>query len=222
MNPTSPQSLLHPAFLFRFTVPCLYRQVDWTERGFELPEECLLPSFRELEGSRVFADLRAAWNEDGLLWTLRVVGKQQPIWCRATRVEDSDGLHIWLDTRDTHNVHRASRFCHHLAFMPAGAGRAGLSPLATLLPINRAREHPKPIHPHQLRVASQPLRDGYLLQAHVAAAALTGFDVAEHPRLGFSYAIVDRELGWQTLSLGPEFPIQEDPSLWGTLELVRD
>jgi hypothetical protein len=49
----------------------------------------------------------------------------------------------------------------------------------------------------------------------------TGFDTEEHSRLGFSYAIVDRELGWQTFSVGPEFPIQEDPSLWGTLELTR-
>jgi hypothetical protein len=27
-------------------------------------------------------------------------------------------------------------------------------------------------------------------------------------------------LGWQTFSVGNEFPFQEDPSVWGTLELV--
>jgi len=30
----------------------------------------------------------------------------------------------------------------------------------------------------------------------------------------------DRELGWQTLAMGPELPIMEDPSLWQTLHLV--
>jgi hypothetical protein len=32
--------------------------------------------------------------------------------------------------------------------------------------------------------------------------------------------VVDRELGWQTFTVGPEFPFVEDPSLWGTLELT--
>jgi hypothetical protein len=70
-------------------------------------------------------------------------------------------------------------------------------------------------------VRSEKRIDGYLLQACVPAEALTGFDPAEHGRLGFTYAVVDRELGWQTFSIGPEFPFVEDPSLWGTLELVR-
>ena len=60
-----------------------------------------------------------------------------------------------------------------------------------------------------------------MLQAFIPAAAITGYDPAEHPKLGFSYAVVDRELGWQTLSLGPEFPFVEDPSLWCTLELTK-
>jgi hypothetical protein len=38
--------------------------------------------------------------------------------------------------------------------------------------------------------------------------------------LGFSYAVMDRELGWQTFTVASEFPFDEDPSLWGTLELV--
>jgi len=32
--------------------------------------------------------------------------------------------------------------------------------------------------------------------------------------------VIDRELGWQTCTMGPEFPFDEDPSLWGSLELV--
>jgi hypothetical protein len=56
--------------------------------------------------------------------------------------------------------------------------------------------------------------------AVLPAQAITGYDSTEHKRLGFFYAVIDRELGWQTLALGPELPITEDPSLWGTLELV--
>ena len=49
--------------------------------------------------------------------------------------------------------------------------------------------------------------------------AITGFDPQEHPRLGFTYAVIDRELGEQTLTVGSPMPYQEDPSLWATLEL---
>lgn len=92
-------------------------------------------------------------------------------------------------------------------------------PVAELVPIHRAREEPKAIAPDLIRIRSQRRSDGYLLRAGIPAAALTGFNPAEHPRLGFSYLVADRELGWQTLSVGPEFPFMSDPSLWETLEL---
>ena len=79
---------------------------------------------------------------------------------------------------------------------------------------------PQEIGDDQIQIRSENRIDGYLLFVQIPAAALTGFDPVEHPRLGFSYAVIDRELGWQTFSLGPEYPILEDPSLWGTLELV--
>jgi hypothetical protein len=53
----------------------------------------------------------------------------------------------------------------------------------------------------------------------LSATALTGYAPAEYPSLGFSYAVMDRELGWQTFTIGPGFPFIADPSLWGNLEL---
>ena len=64
--------------------------------------------------------------------------------------------------------------------------------------------------------------DGYMLEALIPAEALTGFDPAEHPRLGFTYAVLDRELGEQTFGVGSPMPYQEDPSLWATLELTKE
>lgn len=215
-------SLLAPTFLFRFSARCLYRPSLWSDKGVELDEKYVLPCFGELENRPLFADLRGAWSEAGLCFTVRVTGKKQPPWCRPTRLEDSDGLHLWIDTRDTHNIHRASRFCHGFVFMPAGGGRRLDEPLAAPMLINRARENPKPVAEKVLQARSEQRIDGYLLEARIPAAALTGFDPEEHPRLGFSYAVVDRELGWQTFSVGREFPFVEDPSLWGTLELARE
>lgn len=215
------EPLLAPTFLFRFATALRYETKLWSSKGVDLDADCVLPSFGELEDKPRFAEIRGAWSEAGLSFTVRVEGKKQSPWCRQTRIEDSDGLRLWIDTRDTHNIHRAGRFCHQFVFLPAGAGKKLDEPLGELLLINRARENPKPIDSKTLGVTSEKRVNGYLLAAHIPAAALTGFDPAEHPRLGFMYAVVDRELGWQTFSVGPEFPIQEDPSLWGTLELVR-
>ena len=214
-------SLVPKRFLFRFSTPCLYRENLWTAKGAGLDAKHRLVSFAELEGLPIPADVRAAWSESGLAISVEVRGKKQAPWCRATRPEDSDGLHVWIDTRDVHNVHRATRFCHRFLFMPTGGGRGADQPVAQWLPIHRARAQPQAIKPGSLKVQRKRHTDGYLLEAFLSADALTGFDPVEHPRLGFTYAVVDRELGSQTFSVGSPMPYEEDPSLWATLELVR-
>lgn len=219
---TATESILSQSFLFRFSVPCHPRRGGWSAKGLRMGEQHRVPSFSELEGKKLFADLRAAWNDQGLFFSLRVSGKRQLPWCRQTRLEDSDGLHVLLDTRNTHNIHRASRFCHHFVFLPFGAGRRMDQPVTALVDVNRARENPHQIADDILKVRSEKRVDGYILEAHVPSAALTGFEANETDRLGFTYAVTDRELGWQSLAVGPEFPVLEDPSLWGTLEFVTD
>jgi hypothetical protein len=216
------EPLLAPTFLFHFSIPCRRCDPLWSAKSAELGSQYVLPSFGELEGRPKFADLRAAWSEEGLLFTLQVSGKRQNVWCRSSRIEDSDGLHVWIDTRDTHNIHRASRFCHRFVFLPTGGGSAENEPLARMVVINRAREDPKSVADSTFRIRSNIHSGGYTLQVHIPAGALTGYEPLEHPRLGFMYAVVDRELGWQTLTMGSEFPIDEDPSLWGSLELVSE
>lgn len=217
----SGEELLSPALLFHFLLPCRRTDRSWTAQGVELDESYRIPSFGLLELKAPFADFRLGWSDEGLLFTLRVEGKKQHPWCRDSRLEDSDGLSLWFDTRATHNVHRASKFCHRFVFLPLGHPQRMDQPYAMLHPINRARENPKPAPPSLFRVRSEKRIDGYFLQGWIPAAALTGWDPAEHTKLGFSYAVIDRELGWQTFSLGPEYPFSEDPSLWGTLELMR-
>ena len=215
------ESLLPKRFLFRFSLPCRYREQLWSPKGVGLDATYRLVGLAELEGKAMPADVRGAWSEAGLAFSVQVQGKRQPAWCRGTRAEDSDGVQFWIDTRDVHNVHRASRFCHRFLFLPSGGGGRLDQPVAHWLPIHRSREQPHEIRPEQLQVRSEKLPDGYLLEAFLPAEVLTGFDPQEHPRLGFTYAVIDRELGEQTLGVGNPLPYQEDPSLWATLELVK-
>jgi len=213
--------LLPPSFLFRFSIPCKYASETWTAKGVELADDFLLPSFAELDDAPHRVAVRFAWNEQGLLFSTAVTGKKQALWCRESRIEESDGFYLWIDTRDTHNIHRASRFCHQFVFLPSGGGHRQDEPVAELLAINRARENPKPLRPGALGAVHRKLRDGYRLDGHIPAPALTGFQPAEHPRLGFHWAVIDRELGELTFCCPPTLPYREDPSTWGTLELVK-
>ena len=213
--------LLPKRFLFSFAVPCLYRDSLWTAKGAGLENKYRLVDFEELDGGTARADVRMAWSEAGLVFSVSLGGKKQPPWCRTTRPEDSDGVQLWIDTRDVHNVHRAGRFCHRFLFMPVGGGSRADKPVAQWLPINRAREQPGAIPEGALKTRCKKRADGYLLEGLIAAEALTGFDPQEHPRLGFTYAVIDRELGEQTLGVGAPMPYRTDPSLWGTLQLTR-
>lgn len=215
------KSLLSPSFLFQFAAPCQHSKALWGTGGANLGPEHRLPCFTELDDAPQRVEVRCGWNEQGLVLLVVVNGKKQEPWCRENRIEDSDGFFVWIDTRGTHNIHRASRFCHQFVFLPTGGGARQSDPIAEILAINRARENPKPPPRGALQAVCHKTRDGYRLDCYVPAAALTGFEPAEHPRLGFHWAIIDREIGEHTFCCPIGLPYREDPSVWGTLELEK-
>lgn len=224
-------TLLAPRFLFRFAAPVARKTPIWSSKAVALDESYRLPDLAALDAGtasaekhtpegRPWADVRMAWAEEGLAMTVKVVGKQQPLWCRDSRLEDSDGLQVWIDTRATANIHRASKFCHRFIFMPAGGGSGGADPVADQLLINRARENARPVRPRELQVASSVREGGYAMALFIPATALAGYDPSQDTMLGFHYQVLDREYGLQTFANGMEFPVDEDPSCWAAVELV--
>jgi hypothetical protein len=219
------ERLLASPFFFQFAIRCLRHEQAWTAAGIQLDERYRLPSFAALDADpssppQDWADLRMAWSADGVVFNLRVRGKQRPPWCRGSRLEDSDGLAVWIDTRNAPGIHRANRFCHQFLFLPAGGGPRFTDPLAVQRTIDRAKENAPRAADGALKIRAEKRVDGYLLEAFIPAAALAGFDPDEQAELGFTFAVYDRELGEYTLTVGGEFPYQSDPSLWSTLELV--
>lgn len=204
---------------FRFRIPC-HQLTDKPKGKFELPKNYRLPPLNEFETQKSYADVRIGWMADGIYVSIEVTGKKQSLWCRETQLLESDGVQLWFDTRATHNVHRASKFCHWMMLMPTGGGGNNEQAAARMLKINRSKEDPPTISRAKLEVASSISKTGYQLSLFVPGTGLHGWNTAEHNQLGFNYAVIDRELGWQTLAIGPEFPIAEDPSLWQTLLLM--
>jgi hypothetical protein len=242
LDPTSRQAaeeraLIAPRYLFRWSVAVPYFEPLWPPPGDpslpQLDESYRLVALGELDGQRQFADVRMAWSDAGLLWTVQVDGKSGRPWCHESRLADSDGLQVWIDTRATTNVHRASKFCHRFVFMPAGGGPRADQPVGDQLLIHRARENAQPVRPRQLKIRASVSADSYQLAALVPAAALGGYDPAQAapaesiggsapraPRLGFTYAVRDRQWGLQTFATGADFPYEEDPSCWAEVELA--
>jgi hypothetical protein len=217
-------TLIPHQFLFRLTCPCAYVAGiprEESDRLLELPESCRIDNFAGMDGRRNFADVRLAWNELGIGFQAEVRGKQQVPQGDAARPRGSDGVTLWLDTRDARASHRASRYCHQFHFLPTGGGPEHDEPVFVQTKINRAL-HDAPLSPASaVPFQCASLRNGYVVEAFLPAAALHGFDPEQNRRLGFYYAVHDQELGEQVLSVGPDFPYWEDPSLWSVLELVK-
>jgi hypothetical protein len=217
-------ALLPHRFLFRYSFPVRYeRKLPKSgKRLLDLSGEFALPKIGDLDAASPYAELRLAWNERGLAVSVEVRGKKQALKCDPRTPDTSDGLRLFIDTRNTQNIHRASRYCHQFCLLPAGGGPKGDQPWGAELPILRAREEAPLANPAELRLSAARSKTGYLFESWLPSAALNGFDPEEQPRLGFYYALRDAELGEQYLTIGPEFPFAVDPSLWSTLELVKN
>jgi hypothetical protein len=217
-------ALLPYPFLFRIAYRCPYiKGIPQTESDelVDLPEACRIDRMIASEGQRNFADLRLAWNEGGVGLQVEVKGKMETPQGDSARPRTSDGITLWLDTRDSRASHRASRYCHQFHFLPAGGGPEKDEPAFVQSPIHRALQDAPSAPRNTVLFRCHRVKNGYRVEAFLPGAALNGFDPEQNRRLGFYYAIRDTEQGEQVLSVGPEFPFWEDPSLWSVLELAR-
>jgi len=218
--------LIPNRFLIRVAHPCLYvkdvpRNVDDDGHLVDLPESARIQNFAELDGLTNFADVRLGWNEFGLAVQVEVKGKEQLPVGDSDKPKSSDGLWLWIDTRDARASHRASRFCHHFLFLAAGGGEEKDEPFVAQAKINRAQQDAPLANLADVPFRGHRSKSGYRLEAFLPTAALSGFDPEQHPRLGIYYVVRDQERGDQFLSVGWEFPFPDDPSIWAVLKLVK-
>src|SRR5689334_9071075 len=105
----SSNALIPQAFWFRLSVACpLIADLPRTKgRLLELPESCRVPALSRLEGKEPWADVRVAWNPQGLAVSVEASGRRDPL-VLEDRLPGADGFQVWVDTRDTRNVARAT------------------------------------------------------------------------------------------------------------------
>lgn len=212
-------------FLFRWSWPVLRCEEIPSATGplLNLSEAYRCFSLSEVDGVPGFAELRLAWNPKGIGFAVIVRGKQEALECHPLSPTASDGVTIWLDTRSTQTVHRATRYCHQFCFLPQGKGPKKDQPSVTTLSLTKGTDirtdtsAKSPSSP--IRVWSELYDDGYRLEAWLPAEVLVGYDPEAHRQVGFYCLVKDTELGEHYLTVGREFPFEHDPSLWQILEL---
>ena len=101
-------------FLFRWSFEArkLSKPPSATGRLFDLPNSYELPSIADLDGHPDFARVKLAWSVDGIGLSVLVDEKKRPPKFSPGELLLSDRIQIWIDTRNTQNVHRATKFCH--------------------------------------------------------------------------------------------------------------
>ena len=163
--------------------------------------------------------LRMAWNPEGLGIELDVPGKKLPPAGRRKDLKNSDYISLFVDTRHTANVHRATEYCCSLVVLLCDEN-ADEKPTAAFVEIaqQRASKSDRDGGKCPVQVSVRP--DGYRLEIWIPTSQMFGFDEApEIGRIGFSCLIHDTELGEIPLNVGGDFPVAFDPSTWLQLEL---
>jgi len=216
------KALLPQAFWFRLAAAC--PRIDGMPKAsgrgglLDLPASCLMTDLSSLEGRGSWASVRVGWNPGGL--GIAVLAGLAPGNLPADRPEGFADVNLWIDTRDTRNVSRATRFCHRFAArLMLSRDRKGLSVQINQRPIARATAD-APMCDHSLISSRTELtRSGWVLETFLPAGTLNGFDPETNRRLGFAYQVSDHIREDQFLGVGRDFPLGENPSLWATLEL---
>jgi hypothetical protein len=214
-------SLIPASFLFEYQLEL--PRVDEMPRargrllGFQNVPELFMPV--RLNGEAVPVRLKVGWNERGLGVQLQVRGKRHAPAGRWKDPKNSDWIHLFVDTRHTAGVQRATEFCTSVAVMPVDEDAEGESTVR-LTEISRQRSVPGDRSAEAARAVISEVSGGYDLEIWIPGGFLAGFsEVMEAGVLGFYCVVHDTELGEIPLSVGDDFPVAINPSTWLVLAL---
>ena len=217
-------TLLPPPFWFRVAHSC--RRVEAIPRPkgrlLDLTSAHELVDLAGLSGMASWARVRTAWNDHGIGFAFEVTGKVGEISPEPSRPSGADGVQIWIDTRDTRTVHRATRFCHRFVATLSQGSEKSLDVELSQKPIARAAADAPLTPAAAARARAERIITGWRLELFFPVEALVGFDPVENRRLGLAFQVTDPDRGDVFSGVGREFPVGEDPSLWSTLILSDD
>ncbi len=212
---------LRAFFRFELAIHHLARTPPMDGHLRQWHHQYLLPPLVELEGEAPFADAYAAWNAEHMYFACDVPQRPGVLKSDPAHWWKQDGLRLCIDTRDTRDAKRATRFCHFFYVLPTGGGRDAKAPVVGLHRMSRAKEPPPAVDTSKVRVAVALQKRRYTVEVLIPAECLNGWNAAEHPRIGLFYKINDLHHGAQHLTVTDDLGWNADPSTWATGVLVE-
>ena len=176
----------------------------------------LLPSCSELLDQEEFAKVAISYEEKGIHIAIEIDQPFEQVF--FPKVEDGDGVEIFIDTKDIKTTGSLHRFCHHFVFLP--------KPVANITACEVTRLRMEDSHPLAdsafLHVKPIFLKNSYQLYLFIDTQALFGFDPSETTSIGFSYKIHRSKGASQEFNhSSQEFLIEKYPYLWASMQLKR-
>ncbi|MEJ7593883.1 MAG: hypothetical protein WKF77_20280 [Planctomycetaceae bacterium] len=188
-------------------------------RPLQLPDTARIFVPATLNDGAASLDVKLAWNPDGLGMELVVHGKKLEVSGRRNDLKHSDYVSVFIDTRHTANVHRATPFCTALQILPSDEA-VDDQPTVQFVDMAQQRGTRLDQGTKKVLIAVKTISDGYRLELWIPAAQIPGFaETPEIGHLGFYIVVEDTELGQLPLSIGDDFPVAHDPSTWLQLNL---
>lgn len=175
-----------------------------------------LPSTQHLTGEMQFAKIAMGWSEEGI--AVHIHANQPLTESHYPNIEQGDSVELFFDTRDLKNAVFNTRFCHHFFFLP--------SSIDQICKGEKTRFRTEDCHPlcdpQALECQTQSKKNDYSMKVFIPSQCLYGYDPKQFDRLGFTYRINRFRGKPQHFSVVSEdFQIDQQPSLWGSLKLVK-
>ena len=208
----SSKPLLPQAFWFRVAASCP-RIAEIPLGGskgplLDLPASCDLPDLAPVDSRSSWTTIRAGWNPSGLGVSVIAEGDSS-LSFSSDPAENLAYVHLWIDTRDTRDVSRATRFCHRFTTrLTFGRDRKSVKAETDQRVIARALADAPMARAGEIQSrATATAKGGWVCELFFSSSALHGFDPDTNRRLGFTYHITDSARPEQFLTVGRDFPI---------------
>lgn len=181
-----------------------------------LSEKYALPDTSEFTDELPWANVRLGWHSKGIAVE---VESRLPVKETFPLTElKGDRVELFFDTRNRKDHGFVSRFCHHFVFLPLPFEEKKAAEITRL---RLGEEHPL-ADPESLLCETKHTTKGYKMKMFIPSEALYGYDTASFDLLGFTYRIASAGGALQHFSvITREFPVEQRPSLWSTLNLIK-
>ena len=203
-----------------FQVAAVIASLPNGKGGFQIDShlfsQYLLPDTSYLCDENSFAKVAIGWSKLGI--ELAVQAEAPTIRCSYPSFQSGDSVEVMIDTRDVKTSGYNTRFCHHFFFLPEAIDGVQGGEITRF----RTEDTHELCDPKELQVQTKKHADGYLLKIFIPAHCLHGYDPEQFNRLGFTYRINSATHRPQHFSVvGSEFQIEQQPSLWSTLQIQK-